>query len=87
VYDLLTLQLVWSETADKYTSFAVAPNEGYLLESAPQGWIAVTSTVASERGDAEHKVTTHLCGSLALQFCASQRQIQRTGSIAGCATL
>jgi hypothetical protein len=78
VYDLLTLQLVWSETADKYTSFAVAPSETYLLESAPQGWVAVTSTVASERGDAEHKVTTHLCGSLALQFCASQRQIQHT---------
>jgi hypothetical protein len=77
VYDLLTLQLVWSETADKYTSFAVAPGEGYLLESAPQGWIAVTSTVVSERGDAEHKVTTHLSGFSTLQHCNSQREIHR----------
>lgn len=56
VYDLLTLEPVWSESATKYTAFAVAPSEDYLLPSAPQGWIAVTSTVESEQDTVQHKV-------------------------------
>lgn len=64
VYDLLTLQLVWSQqTVGKYTSFAVAQSEDFVPTSLPEhGWIAVTETTAvstDNKTDAVHKVSRY----------------------------
>jgi hypothetical protein len=50
VYDLLTLKMVWSQGAERFTAFAVAGSEDLLPAAHPDAWIAVTlSTKDSSR--------------------------------------
>ena len=41
VYDLLTLELVWTRSAEKFTAFTVANNEDLLPVTQSDAWIAV----------------------------------------------
>eukprot|EP01032_Pedospumella_encystans_P007994 gene7994-9529_t len=47
VYDLLTLQLVWTLSGEKYTAFAVAADEAQLPSSHVDAWIAVSLTTTT----------------------------------------
>eukprot|EP01032_Pedospumella_encystans_P012327 gene12327-14270_t len=47
VYDLLTLQLVWTLSGEKYTAFAVAADESQLPSSHVDAWIAVSLTTTT----------------------------------------
>lgn len=47
VYDLLTLQLVWTLSGEKYTAFAVAADESQLPSSHVDVWIAVSLTTTA----------------------------------------
>jgi len=59
VYDLLTLELVWSQSAKKFTAFAVASSEDLLPTSHADAWIAVAVEEEEQAAEDRRSLQQH----------------------------